>query len=38
MSDRVTTLEMTVNGERQTVSFPTHHTLLEVLREQLRLT
>jgi carbon-monoxide dehydrogenase small subunit len=29
---------MTVNGEPKTVSFPTHHTLLEVLREQLRLT
>jgi len=38
MSERVTTLEMTVNGEPKTVSFPTHHTLLEVLREQLRLT
>lgn len=38
MSERVTTLEMTVNGEKKTVSFPTHHTLLEVLREQLRLT
>jgi len=38
MSERVTTLEMTVNGEQKTVSFPTHHTLLEVLREQLRLT
>ena len=29
---------MTVNGETTTVSFPTHHTLLEVLRDQLRLT
>ncbi|NIA01566.1 MAG: 2Fe-2S iron-sulfur cluster binding domain-containing protein [Bacteroidia bacterium] len=38
MSERDTILEMTVNGEKQTVSFPTHHTLLEVLREQLRLT
>ena len=38
MAERVTTLRMTVNGERRTVSFPTHHTLLEVLREQLRLT
>mgnify|MGYP001574634411 CR=1 FL=1 len=33
-----TTLELTVNGETRIVSFPTHHTLLEVLREQLRLT
>jgi carbon-monoxide dehydrogenase small subunit len=38
MSDSNTTLELTVNGERRIVSFPTHHTLLEVLREQLRLT
>jgi len=38
MSERDTILEMTVNGEKKTVSFPTHHTLLEVLREQLRLT
>lgn len=38
MTKRVTVLEMTVNGERKSLSFPTHHTLLEVLREQLRLT
>ena len=38
MPEPTTTLEMIVNGERRTVSFPTHHTLLEVLREPLRLT
>lgn len=38
MPEPNTTLELTVNGERTIVSFPTHHTLLEVLREQLRLT
>ncbi|MBL8896925.1 MAG: (2Fe-2S)-binding protein [Planctomycetes bacterium] len=27
-----------VNGEERTVAFPTHHTLLEVLREELGLT
>ena len=33
-----TTATLTVNGERQTVVFPTHHTLLEVLREECGLT
>ncbi|HEX9798802.1 MAG TPA: (2Fe-2S)-binding protein [Thermoanaerobaculia bacterium] len=37
MSD-VTTLTVRVNGEPRTVAFPTHHTLLEVLREELGLT
>ena len=37
MSD-VTTLELRVNGEARAVAFPTHHTLLEVLREELGLT
>jgi aerobic-type carbon monoxide dehydrogenase small subunit (CoxS/CutS family) len=34
----VTTKSLTVNGERRTVAFPVHHTLLEVLREELGLT
>ena len=38
MSERFTQLELTINGEKRSVSFPTHHTLLEVLRERLRLT
>jgi len=38
MSDDWTTLELRVNGEARTVTFPTHHTLLEVLRERLGLT
>ena len=29
---------LTVNGEARTVAFPVHHTLLEVLREELGLT
>jgi aerobic-type carbon monoxide dehydrogenase small subunit (CoxS/CutS family) len=33
-----TTLTLEVNGERRAVAFPTHHTLLEVLREELGLT
>lgn len=33
-----TTLTLTVNGEERTTAFPTHHTLLEVLREELDLT
>jgi carbon-monoxide dehydrogenase small subunit len=37
MSDS-TTRTLLVNGERRTVAFPTHHTLLEVLREELGLT
>ena len=31
-------LALTVNGEEHEVSFPSHHTLLEVLRERLALT
>lgn len=38
MSSAWTTLELRVNGEPRTVTFPTHHTLLEVLREQCGLT
>lgn len=34
----VTTKALTVNGESRTVAFPVHHTLLEVLREELGLT
>ncbi len=37
MSDTLT-LTLTVNGEPRTVAFPVHHTLLEVLREELGLT
>lgn len=33
-----TTLTLRVNGEDRTVVFPTHHTLLEVLREECALT
>ncbi|HXO22857.1 MAG TPA: (2Fe-2S)-binding protein [Thermoanaerobaculia bacterium] len=33
-----TTLELRINGEDQAVVFPTHHTLLEVLREECGLT
>ncbi len=33
-----TTATLTVNGEQRTVVFPTHHTLLEVLREECGLT
>ena len=33
-----TTLELQINGEPRIVSFPTHHSLLEVLREGLDLT
>ena len=33
-----TTLTLDVNGEERTVVFPTHHTLLEVLREECGLT
>ncbi len=35
---RPTTATLTVNGEQRTVVFPTHHTLLEVLREECGLT
>lgn len=38
MEEQWTTLELRINGESKTVSFPTHHTLLEVLRERLDLT
>ena len=38
MSDEVVTQSLTVNGESRTVAFPVHHTLLEVLREELGLT
>ena len=38
MSDEVVTQSLTVNGESRTVALPVHHTLLEVLREELGLT
>jgi aerobic-type carbon monoxide dehydrogenase small subunit (CoxS/CutS family) len=38
MSNDVVTQSLTVNGESRTVAFPVHHTLLEVLREELGLT
>lgn len=38
MSADRTTLTLSVNGEDHTVVFPTHHTLLEVLREECGLT
>ena len=38
MPQPTTTLPLLVNGEERTVAFPTHHTLLEVLREELGLT
>lgn len=38
MSTAWTTLQLRVNGEAHTVTFPTHHTLLEVLRERCGLT
>jgi carbon-monoxide dehydrogenase small subunit len=38
MSDRSTTLTLKLNGEERVVAFPTHHTLLEVLREECGLT
>jgi carbon-monoxide dehydrogenase small subunit len=34
----VTTLSLLVNNEKRVVAFPTHHTLLEVLREECGLT
>ncbi len=34
----LTTLKLTINGEERAVAFPTHHTLLEVLREECGLT
>ncbi|MEE8138730.1 MAG: (2Fe-2S)-binding protein [Thermoanaerobaculia bacterium] len=36
--EETTTLELRVNGERRVVAFPSHHTLLEVLREECALT
>jgi len=38
MAADTTLLTLTVNGEARTVVFPTHHTLLEVLREECGLT
>lgn len=38
MKARSTTLTLRVNGEDRTVAFPTHHSLLEVLREECGLT
>ncbi len=38
MSDEFVTKSLTVNGESRTVAFAVHHTLLEVLREELGLT
>ncbi|HEX2164943.1 MAG TPA: (2Fe-2S)-binding protein [Thermoanaerobaculia bacterium] len=38
MSSALTTLTLRVNGEDRPAVFPTHHTLLEVLREELALT
>ena len=38
MSDDLTTLRLRINGETRAAVFPTHHTLLEVLREELGLT
>ena len=38
MSERSTSLTLEINGERRAVAFPTHHTLLEVLREECGLT
>ena len=38
MNGPVTTLTLEVNGEKRVVAFPTHHTLLEVLREECGLT
>lgn len=38
MNDELTTLKLKINGEERPVVFPTHHTLLEVLREECGLT
>ena len=38
MNEDITTLKLTINGEDRVVAFPTHHTLLEVLREECGLT
>ena len=37
-SNDTTTRTLRINGEERTVAFPTHHTLLEVLREECGLT
>ena len=38
MSDSIVTSKLRVNGEERVVAHPVHHTLLEVLREELGLT
>lgn len=38
MADGMTTSTFRINGEDNTVVYPTHHTLLEVLREECQLT
>jgi len=38
MTDSATQLKLSINGENHLVVFPTHHTLLEVLREECGLT
>ncbi len=38
MSESITTARLEINGEERSVAFPTHHTLLEVLREECGLT
>jgi aerobic-type carbon monoxide dehydrogenase small subunit (CoxS/CutS family) len=38
VTDELTLLRLKVNGEERAVVFPTHHTLLEVLREECGLT
>lgn len=38
MPSDLTTLRLSINGEERAVAFPTHHTLLEVLREECGLT
>jgi aerobic-type carbon monoxide dehydrogenase small subunit (CoxS/CutS family) len=38
LARNTTTLTLLINDEEQTVAFPTHHTLLEVLREECGLT
>ncbi len=38
MPSDLTTLRLNINGEERAVAFPTHHTLLEVLREECGLT
>jgi aerobic-type carbon monoxide dehydrogenase small subunit (CoxS/CutS family) len=38
MHDDLTTLKLRINGEDRPVVFPTHHSLLEVLREECALT